>query len=157
MAAGLFAARAVFFAGFDGLAAYGFPTLGGDPAQGAVVATTNHAYLAGGGEGSWPAAYRAFVGTAQREFGTATNGIELQADPAAADCVLQWARAVRQAGTFRGADVVRAWERVYVPAAEAALGVTERPTGADHTAVGPDGVFLYTWARDGARYRLKPL
>ena len=63
----------------------------------------------------------------------------------------------RLAGPFRGADVARAWERVYVPSAETALGVTERPSAADHTSVGPDGVFLYTWTRDGSRFRLKQL
>jgi branched-chain amino acid transport system substrate-binding protein len=144
-------------AGFDALVAYDLPALGGDPALTAVVVATNRAYLVGGSDGSWPPAYRAFVGTALREFGSATNGVELQADPAAADCVLEWARAVLEAGAFTGPAVARAWERVYVPSTVTALGVTERPTAADHTAVGQDGLSVYTWARDGGRFRLKLL
>jgi len=143
--------------GFDALASYDFPDVGGDPALGAVLVATNRAYLTAGSDAAWPPAYRAFVGTATREYGTATNGVELQADPVAADCVLQWSRAVRRAGTFRGPNVTRAWEGLYLPSTDTALGVTERPTAADHTAVGPDGVFVYTWSRDGVRFRLKQL
>jgi branched-chain amino acid transport system substrate-binding protein len=143
--------------GFDALASYDFPDVGGDPALSALLVATNRAYLTASPDTTWPPAYRAFVGTAAREYGTATNGVELQADPVAADCVLAWSRAVRRAGTFRGPDVTRAWEGLYLSSSDTALGVTERPTAADHTAVGPDGVFVYTWSRDGARFRLKQL
>jgi branched-chain amino acid transport system substrate-binding protein len=143
--------------GFDALASYDFPDVGGDPALSAVLVATNRAYLTAGPDTAWPPAYKAFVGTAAREYGTATNGVELQADPVAADCVLQWSRAVRRAGTFRGTEVTRAWEGLYLTSSDTALGVTERPTAADHTAVGPDGVFVYTWSRDGVRFRLKQL
>jgi hypothetical protein len=64
---------------------------------------------------------------------------------------------VRAAGTFAGAAVARAWERLDLPAAETALGVRERLTPGDHSAVGQDGLLAYTWAREGTRYRLQPV
>src|SRR5262245_4882781 len=143
--------------GFGALTSYEFASAGGDAALGSVLATTNRAYLTGSPSAGWPPAYRAFVDTTTRQYGTAANGVEMQADPAAADCVLEWAHAVRRAGTFQVSGVVHAWEGLFLSAADTALGVTERPTAADHTAVGPDGVFVYTWTRDGSRYRLKQL
>lgn len=141
--------------GFGALAAYGFPGQGGAPAAGSLLATTTQAYLTGVPAGAWPAGYRAFVSTAAQEFGYATNGVEVQASAAAADCVREWAQSVRRAGTFEGRAVAGAWQQLDLPAGATALGVRERPSASDHTAVGADGVVVYTWTQDGSRYQLK--
>jgi ABC-type branched-subunit amino acid transport system substrate-binding protein len=154
-AAGQVGGARPLLAGFGSLADYGFPSLGGDPAVGALVATTTQAYLTDLPRAQWPAGYRDFVSTASRQYGLATDGVQMQATPAGADCLLQWSRAVAQAGTFRGADVTRAWETLDLSSAETALGVRERLTPADHSAVAPDAMSAYTWAREGGRYRLK--
>jgi ABC-type branched-subunit amino acid transport system substrate-binding protein len=144
-------------AGFDALAAYAVPTLGGDAAVGAVLATTAQTYLTDVPQAQWPAGYRAFVSSAARLYGLGTDGVQLQATPAGADCLLQWARAVADVGTFNGPDVTRAWERLELAADETALGVRERLSPADHSSVGQEGLFAYTWTRAGSRYRLKPV
>jgi branched-chain amino acid transport system substrate-binding protein len=144
-------------AGFAALADYGFPSVGGDAAVGAVVVTTPQPYLAGAPQAGWPAGYRAFVEAAGQRYGLGPDGSQPQATPAAADCLLQWSRAVRAAGTFAGAAVARAWERLAVPAPATALGVPERMSPADHTAVVQDALAAYTWARAGSRYRLQPV
>jgi branched-chain amino acid transport system substrate-binding protein len=143
-------------AGFAAVADSGVPGLGGDAAVGALLVATPQAYLTSAPQGRWPASYRAFVGAAGQQYGFGAEGSQLQAAPAGADCMLQWAHAVRAAGTFAGAAVARAWERLDLPAAETALGVRERLTPGDHSAVGQDGLLAYTWAREGTRYRLQP-
>ena len=144
-------------AGFASAADYGFPGAGGDAAVGAVVAATPQAYLTSAPQAGWPAGYRAFVNAAGQQYGLGAEGSQLQAAPAGADCLLQWARAVQAAGTFAGAAVARAWERVDLPASATALGVRERSTAGDHATVGRDGLLTYTWVREGSRYRLKPV
>jgi hypothetical protein len=81
----------------------------------------------------------------------------MQAAPAGADCVLQWARAVDRADTLRGADVARAWQAVDLPAAETALGVRERVAAADRSTISAESLFVYSWVMEGSRYRLKQL
>jgi ABC-type branched-subunit amino acid transport system substrate-binding protein len=142
-------------AGFASLADTGFPSLGGDAAIGALLAATTQTYLTGVAQAQWPPGYRAFVAAAMRQYGLATDGLRMQAAPPAADCLLQWARAVGRAGTFRGADVTSAWQTLDLPAAETALGVRERLAPADHSAVGPSAMYSYTWVRDGTRVRLQ--
>ncbi len=144
-------------AGFGVLAEYGFPSSGGDAAVGAVLATTPQTYLTGLPQAQWPRGYRAFVGAAGRLYGFGGEDSQLQATPAGADCLRQWARAVTTAGTFAGAAVTSAWERLDLPADQTALGVHERLTSGQHSAVAKDGLFAYTWAREGSRYRLKPV
>jgi urea transport system substrate-binding protein len=155
-AAGQLGAGRPQLAGFAAVADYGVPSLGGDAAVGALLVATPQAYLTSAAQARWPAGYRAFVGAAGQQYGFGAEGSQPQAAPAGADCLLQWARAVRAAGTFAGAAVARAWERLDLPAAETALGVRERLTPADHSAVGPDGLLAYTWVREGTRYRLQP-
>lgn len=142
-------------AGFGSLTRYAFPNLGGDAAVGAVLAATTQTYLTGAPQAQWPSGYRGFVDAATRQYGYATDGVQMQATPAGADCLRQWARAVARAGTFAGAGVTRAWETLDLPAGETALGVRERVTPADHSSVAPEGMFAYTWARAGTRYRLQ--
>jgi ABC-type branched-subunit amino acid transport system substrate-binding protein len=144
-------------AGFAAAADYGFPSAGGDAAVGALVVATPQAYLTTAPQATWPAGYRAFVSAAGQQYGLGAAGSRLQAAPAGADCLLQWARAVRSAGTFTGAAVTRAWERVDLPASATALGVRERPRAGDHASVGQAGLVAYTWVREGSRYRLKPV
>ncbi len=144
-------------AGFASVADYGFPSLGGDAAVGALLVATPQAYLTGVPQDQWPQGYRAFVDAAGQQYGFGAGGLQLQAAPAGADCLLQWARAVRSAGTFAGPAVTGAWERLDLPAEETALGVRERLSFAEHSAVAPDGLVAYTWVREGSRYRLKPV
>jgi ABC-type branched-subunit amino acid transport system substrate-binding protein len=142
-------------AGFASLADYGFASLGGDAAVGALLVSTPQTYLTDLPQGQWPPGYRGFVGAAGRQYGLGSDGFQLQASPAAADCLRQWARAVAAAGTFAGGSVTRAWERLDLAPEQTALGVREHLTAGDHTSVAQDGVFAYTWARDGSRYRLR--
>ena len=143
--------------GFHGLSGYEFPYLAGDTAVNSVLANTTEAYLTNVPESSWPAGYRDFVRTLTRQYGYATNGVDMNGNPAAADCLRQWAKAATRAGTFRGPDVVRAWETLDLDASETVLGVRERLSAADHNAVGQTGVMLYSWAKEGNRYRLRQL
>jgi branched-chain amino acid transport system substrate-binding protein len=142
-------------AGFRALADYGFPSLGGDAAVGALLVSTPQEYLTSVPQAQWPPGYRAFVTAAGRTYGFGTENAQLRAEPAGADCLLQWARAVTEAGTFRGATVVRAWETLDVPAGETALGVHERLTPGDHSAVAQDQLVAYAWTKSGSRYLLK--
>jgi hypothetical protein len=79
----------------------------------------------------------------------------MQATPNGADCLLQWAKAVRAAGTFDSAEVVRAWEGVRLSPAESALGVQE--TQRSHESIPASGIFVYQWVQQGNRFRLKQL
>jgi ABC-type branched-subunit amino acid transport system substrate-binding protein len=144
-------------AGFGGAADYGFPSAGGDAAVGALVVTTPQPYLAGAPRSGWAAGYRAFVDAAGQRYGFGPEGSQPQATPAAADCLLQWSRAVRAAGTFDGAAVARAWEQLALPAPATALGVPERVSSTDHTTVAHDALVAYTWTRAAGRYRLQPV
>jgi len=141
-------------AGFGALADYAFASQGGDAATGALVATTPQLYLTSAPEARWPPAYRTFVDASSRLYGLGIDGMQLQAAPAAADCLRQWARAVRQAGMFRGAAVARAWEALDLPASETSLGVRERLTTGDHNAVAQDQLVAYTWTKEGTRSML---
>jgi ABC-type branched-subunit amino acid transport system substrate-binding protein len=134
---------------------YEFASQAGDAAVGALVASTNQSYLTGTSPGSWPAGYRSFVNSVSHGYGLAANGVQIQGAPEAADCVLLWAAAVERAGTFRGADVVRALQFLDLPASETALGVHEKLSTTEHSTVTADGVFAYTWVKDGNRYRLQ--
>jgi len=138
-------------AGFGTLADYAFAGRGGEAATGAILATTPQAYLTSAPQAQWPPAYRAFVGESARLYGVGVEGMQLQATPAAADCLLQWSRAVQAAGTFRGAQVARAWESLDLSASETALGVRERLTTGDHNSVAQDQLVAYTWTKAGSR------
>lgn len=142
-------------AGFGALADYAFPSLGADGAVGALLVGTPQGYLTNVPQTQWPPGYRAFVNQAGRLYGFGAENAQLRAAPAAADCLLQWARAVTEAGTLRGSAVVRAWETLDVPSGETALGVRERLTPGDHTAVAQDQLLAYTWTKSGSRYLLK--
>jgi branched-chain amino acid transport system substrate-binding protein len=143
--------------GFGGLAGYAFPQQAGDAANGVVFTSTIQSYLSDVPEARWPSAYHDFVRKAQARFGLAPNGVEIKAVPAAADCIVQWARAVQAANDFGGDRVARAWERLDLPAAQSVLGVRERFSADDHDAVPPDAIAVYQWAKNGATWSLKQL
>jgi branched-chain amino acid transport system substrate-binding protein len=143
--------------GFGGLAGYAFPQQAGDAANGVVFTSTIQSYLSDVPETRWPSAYHDFVKKAQARFGLAPNGVEMKAVPAAADCIVQWARAVQAANDFDGDKVARAWERLDLPAAQSVLGVRERFSADSHDAVPPDGIAVYQWARNGGAWGLKQL
>jgi ABC-type branched-subunit amino acid transport system substrate-binding protein len=141
--------------GIGGVDTYSYPTTGGPAAVGTVFASTIQAYLTGAPQSRWPPAYRDFVRTITSQYGYASNGVEIQGSPAAADCILQWAKAVRKAGTFDGPSVVRAWEGLDLAPSESVLGVREAPR--NHNSVPASGIFVYQWARQGSHFQLKQL
>jgi branched-chain amino acid transport system substrate-binding protein len=143
--------------GFGGLAGYDFATAAGDAAVGTLIATSISSYLSDVPQARWPMGYRTFVSKVTSQYGLASNGVELKAAPAAADCIVQWARAVQRAGTFQGAAVARAWETLDVPSSEAVQGVHEVVSPGEHSSVPADGVFVYTWAKLPAGYKLQQL
>lgn len=143
--------------GFHGLSGYEFPTLSGDIAVNSLFANTTEAYLTDVPDSSWPAGYRTFVHSLTRQYGYAANGVDMNGDLAAADCLLQWSRAVTRAGTFRGPDVVKAWETLDLDRSETVLGVRERFSPADHHAVSQSAMLIYQWAKQGNKYRLRQL
>jgi ABC-type branched-subunit amino acid transport system substrate-binding protein len=143
--------------GLSALGSYGFAQQTGDPVNGLTFASTIEQYRSDVPETRWPAAYHTFVRSVQARYGPAQNGVELNGVPAAADCVLQWARAVQAANDFDGTKVAKAWETQEVPAAQSALGVREQFTPTNHDAVPADSLFVYQWARAGDRWTLKQL
>jgi branched-chain amino acid transport system substrate-binding protein len=155
--AGLKATAKVRTLGFGGLGAYAFPATAGDPANGVTFTGTIETYLSDVPEARWPPAYHDFVKTAQTRFGTAANGVEMKAVPAAADCIVEWSRAAQAAGSLDGAQVVKAWSRLDVPAAQSVLGVRERFRADDHDAIPPDGLGIYQWFKNGDHWSLKQL
>jgi branched-chain amino acid transport system substrate-binding protein len=143
--------------GLSGLDSYGFAAAAGDAAGGSIFAGTTQTYLTDLSPTRWPPRYREFVRGVTREYGYEGNGVEIQGSPVVADCVLQWSRAVQTAGTFGGPEVVRAWEKLDLPSGQTALGVPERGSPSDHTTLHGDSVFVYSWVKSGAGYRLKQL
>jgi branched-chain amino acid transport system substrate-binding protein len=141
--------------GIGGVDAYSYPATGGPAAVGTVFASTIQSYLTGTPQSRWPPAYRGFVRAIVSQYGYASNGFEMQGTPAAADCILQWAKAVRSAGTFDGPRVVKAWEGLDLAASESVLGVREAPRS--HNSVPASGVFVYQWVRQGNHFQLKQL
>jgi branched-chain amino acid transport system substrate-binding protein len=143
--------------GFSGLNGYAFPQQAGDPANGTVFTSTTETYISDVPEVRWPPAYRDFVKKAQSRFGSAANGVEMKAIAAAADCIVQWARAVQAASSFDGTQVAKAWQTLDVPAAQSVLGVHEHFTPDDHDAVPPDALGVYQWMKNGSTWGLKQL
>jgi branched-chain amino acid transport system substrate-binding protein len=141
--------------GIGGVDAYTYASTGGPAAVGTIFASTIQSYLTGAPQSQWPPAYRDFVRRITSQYGYAPNGVEMQGSPAAADCMLQWAKAVHQAGTFDGPKVVRAWEGLDLPAADSVLGVRETPR--IHESPPASGIFVYQWARQGSRFQLNQL
>ncbi|MBJ7614362.1 MAG: ABC transporter substrate-binding protein [Candidatus Dormibacteraeota bacterium] len=143
--------------GLDGFGDYSFPATAGEAATGSAFAGGIQAYLTQQSEASWPAGYRDFFLRVSHAYGYGSNGVELQGDPAPADCVLQWSRAVEKAGTFTGTAVTSAWEQLDLPATETALGVRESASPGNHTTVPAEAVFVYSWVKSGTGYRLRQL
>jgi hypothetical protein len=81
----------------------------------------------------------------------------MKAVPAAADCIVEWARAVQAANDFDGTHIARAWETLDVPAAQSVLGVHERFAPDDHDAVPVDALGVYQWVKNADKWGLKQL
>jgi len=143
--------------GFSGLSSYSWVQQVGDPAGGLVFASTIQAYMSDVPEARWPLAYRSFAKEVIARFGTAPNGVEMQGFAAGADCIAQWARAVRGARDFDGTAVARSWEALDIPASESVLGVHEQFSPANHDAVPPDALCIYQWVKNGDRWGLRLL
>ncbi len=143
--------------GFSGLGSYRFVQQAGDPAGGLVFTSTIQAYLSDVPDTRWPPAYRDFARAVLARYGPAQDGVAMKGEPAAADCILQWARAVQAAGTFDGAQVAKAWEGMDVPLEQSALGVHEHFSAEDHDAVAPESLFVYQWAHAGDHWSLHQL
>lgn len=143
--------------GLGGLGAYAFPQQAGDLAAGVVFVSTIQAYMSDVPDTAWPPLYRDLVRGVVSKFGRESNGVEIKGSAAAADCVVQWSRAVRNANSFDGPKVVKAWEMLDLPPAQNLLGVRETFSSTDHDAVPPDGLFVYQWGKTGAQWGLKQL
>lgn len=144
--------------GFSGLGGYTYPQLGGDTVDGTIFAATIQSYLTDIPDTKWPATYRDFVKKITTQYGYATNGLEMKGTPLAADCLIEWSKAVQKANSFDGTKVVKAWETLDIPATQNVLGVREKLSPSNHNAVPQEGIFVYQWAKqpDG-KFRLKQL
>lgn len=144
--------------GFSGLGGYTYPQLGGDTVDGTIFAATIQSYLTDVPDTKWPPTYRDFVKRVTTQYGYATNGLEMKGTPLAADCMIEWAKAVQKANSFDGTKVVKAWETLDIPATQNVIGVREKFSATEHNAVPQDGIFVYQWSKqpDG-KFRLKQL
>jgi branched-chain amino acid transport system substrate-binding protein len=145
----------VLLLGVGGVDSYEYPFTGGAAAVGTYFGSTNLSYLTSLPQSQWPPAYRDFVKAIVSRYGYAPNGVEMRGNPTGADCLVQWAKAVRAAGTFDGPSVEKAWEGIQVSPAESPLGVQETPRS--HESVPAGGIFVYQWVRQGNRFQLKQL
>ena len=144
--------------GFSGLGGYTYPQLGGDTVDGTIFAATIQSYLTDIPESKWPATYRDFVEKITTQYGYSSNGLEMKGTPLAADCMIEWSKAVQKANAFDGTKVVKAWEALDIPPTQNVLGVREKFSASNHNAVPQEGIFVYQWAKqpDG-KFRLKQL
>lgn len=142
--------------GFSGGGSYALVQQAGDAAAGLVFVATVRAAMSDVPEARWPPAYRTFARTVLSRFGSTPPG-EMKGIPAAADCIQLWARAVRAAGTFDGPRVVKAWQRLNVPASQTALGVREQFSASNHDAVPADSLYVYQWVKNGTTWRVHQL
>jgi branched-chain amino acid transport system substrate-binding protein len=144
--------------GFSGLQGYTYPQLGGDAVDGTIFAATIQTYETDVPEAQWPPTYRDFVKKITSQYGYAPNGVEMQGTALAADCMIEWQRAVQKAGTFDGAKVVKAWESLDIRAADDVLGVEEKFSSTNHDATPQAGIFIYQWVKQpSGGFRLKQL
>jgi branched-chain amino acid transport system substrate-binding protein len=143
--------------GTSELGSYSFAQASGDAANGLVFESTIKSYLTGVLNSRWPPHYRSFTQKVTSQYGYASNGVEMKALPAAADCMVEWSRAVKAAGTFEGTAVTRAWERLDLAPDQTVLGAHEKPGPGNHDGLAQDGIFIYQWARSGDRWTLKQL
>jgi branched-chain amino acid transport system substrate-binding protein len=143
--------------GTSELGAYSFALQTGGAVDGLIFEHTIQSYLTDIPAARWPPLYRSFVSRITGQYGFAANGVEMKGLPAAADCVVEWSKAVRAANTFNGPAVARAWERLDLAPSETVLGARERLSPQNHDGLGPDGIFVYQWAKNGDRWTLKQL
>jgi branched-chain amino acid transport system substrate-binding protein len=143
--------------GTSGLSAYSFPQETGEGVNGLVFESTIQSYLSDVPEARWPPPYAAFFHKVTSQYGYASNGVEMKGLPAAADCVVEWSRAVKAAGSFDGTAVSRAWQTLDLPPDQTVLGAREKLAPGDHGALGPDGIYVYQWVKNGDRWALKQL
>lgn len=84
----------------------------------------------------WPAAYRQEVEATIARYGVttgATSGVkEFNGSTLSGDCVVEWAAAVRKAGTFDSAKVAAAWQTLSLPAETVPTGVAVHFTPTNH-------------------------
>jgi branched-chain amino acid transport system substrate-binding protein len=143
--------------GSSGLSAYSFAKDTGDGVNGLVFESTIQSYLSDVPEARWPPPYAAFFHKITSQYGYASNGVEMKGLPAAADCMVEWSRAVRAAGRFDGPAVVQAWERLDLAPDQTVLGAHEKLAPGNHDALGADGIYVYQWVKNGDRWGLKQL
>lgn len=143
--------------GTSGLGAYAFPKEAGDGVSGLFFESTIQSYLSDVPEAAWPRPYASFFHRISSQYGYASNGVEMKGLPAAADCVVAWSKAVKAAGSFDGAAVVRSWESLDLGPAQTVLGAHEKFGPDNHDALGPDGLYVYQWVKNGDRWGLKQL
>jgi branched-chain amino acid transport system substrate-binding protein len=143
--------------GTSELGAHSFAQDTGDAVNGLVFEDTIQSYLSDVPESRWPPPYAAFFHRITGQYGFASNGVEMKGLPAAADCVVEWARAVKETRSFDGTAVTRAWEALDLPPDQTVLGAHEKLAPGDHDALAQDGIYVYQWVKTGDRRSLKQL
>jgi ABC-type branched-subunit amino acid transport system substrate-binding protein len=143
--------------GTSALGAYSFAQQTGPAVNGLVFENTIQSYLTDVPQSRWPPLYRSFVSRITGQYGYGANGVEMKGLPPAADCIVEWSRAVRAANTFDGPAVVRAWESLDLGPADTVLGAREKLSRQDHDGLGPEGIFVYQWVSNGDRWSLRQL
>jgi branched-chain amino acid transport system substrate-binding protein len=143
--------------GSSDLGSYSFAQGAGEAANGLVFESTIQSYLTDVPDSRWPPLYRSFTKKVTSQYGYASNGVEMKALPAAADCIVEWSRALKAAGTLDGTAVARAWEGLDLAPDQTVLGAHEKLGPGSHDGLAQDGIFVYQWTREGDRWRLKQL
>lgn len=148
--------------GGDGLQSYAFVDGAGDAAAGTVFSSEPLLNMTQTPEDEWPTAYAEFVKKATADYGVQTgpkSGVtQLKATPLATACVVAWAKAVEEAGTFDDTKVAEAWEQLSVPAEENPAGIPLQFSADNHDFFhAPEQLAVYQWVHDGDSWYLKTL
>lgn len=148
--------------GGDGLQSYAFVDGAGDQAAGTVFASEPLLNMTKTPESEWPSAYAAFIKKATSDYGVQTgpkSGVEqLKATPLATACVVAWAKAVKEAGTFDDTKVAEAWENLSIPSADNPAGIPLQFSADSHDFFNdPAQLAVYKWVHDGDEWYLETL
>jgi branched-chain amino acid transport system substrate-binding protein len=148
--------------GGDGLQSYAFVDGAGEKAAGTVFASEPLLNMTRTPESEWPSAYAAFIKQATDDYGVQTgpkSGVtQLKATPLATACIVAWAKAVEEAGTFDDTKVAEAWENLSIPAADNPAGTPVQFSPDNHDFFqDPNQVAVYQWVQDGDEWYLETL
>lgn len=150
------------FYGFSGLQGFTYMEQGGEWAVGTQFVSNNLSWFTELPKDSWPRYYREHVDAAEKQYGVQVTGNarQLKGTVLAADCIVEWAAAVKKAATFDGTAVIKALETLSFTKDETPSGIAMKFSPTNHEAYGPGSLFIYEWAKkpDGAYFlrQIKP-